>query len=55
MSQLQEVIDGKELSPHKFNQFIRGHNYFWVDFIMTIKIPDLEAMTQVMKYFKLNI
>ena len=52
---LQEVLEGKELSPHKFNQAVRGHNYFWVDFIMTTKLLDLEAFTQVMRYFKMNI
>ena len=45
----------KDVSIHKWNQVIRGHNYFFVDFIMTSKMLNLDSFGLVIKYFKLNI
>ena len=49
------LISPKETTVHKLNQCLRGHNYLWVDFIMTAKIPDIDSFGLVMKLFKLNL
>lgn len=49
------MSDPTVLSVHELNQLIRGHNYFYVDFLMTTKLPDAASLGLVMKYFNLNI
>jgi len=37
------------------NQLLRGHNYFYTDFLMTIKDHDPKSLDLAIKYFDLNI
>ena len=45
----------KEKSAWEINQTLRGHNYFYTDFLMTRTIETQEAFTAIMEYFKMNI
>jgi hypothetical protein len=37
------------------NQLLRGHNYLYVDFLMTWKYQTLEGITAAIEYFLINI
>ena len=45
----------KDSTVHKLNQCLRGHNYLWVDFIMTAKLQDIDSFNLIMRFFKLNL
>ena len=45
----------KDTTVHKMNQSLRGHNYLWVDFIMTTKLTDVNSFKLIMKFFKMNL
>lgn len=41
--------------PHGINQLLRGHNYFYVDFLMTWKFATVEGVRCAIEYFLINI
>ena len=56
MRSLLAVFGGVEkYSVHDFNQLMRGHNYFYVDFLMTWKFQSAETIMPALDFFFLNI
>ncbi len=45
----------ENLTAHRVNQFLRGHNFCYTDFLMTCAYQSSEAVKEVLDYFKLNI
>lgn len=44
-----------EWSVHELNQWIRGHNYMWCDFLMTWKYHSADSIEMTLKYFTTHI
>jgi hypothetical protein len=44
-----------DYSVHDINQQLRGHNYFYNDFLMTIKYQNEEGIASAVSYFDLNV
>ena len=42
-------------SAHEVNQILRGHNYFYTDYLMTHKYPIKEGLELALKYFEMNV
>lgn len=56
IKELKAFIDNPlAYSVHQLNQFIRGHNYLYIDFLMTVKYADLTSFNLVVEFFWLNI
>jgi hypothetical protein len=53
---LEDFINNwNKKSAWEINQTLRGHNYFYTDFLMTRAFDDEEAIKIVIEYFCLNI
>lgn len=55
LKDLQEFLASPNKTAHQINQIIRGHNYFYTDFLMTKTYDSSESVSAVMEYFKVSI
>ena len=44
-----------QYTVHELNQIVRGHNYFYTDFLMTTKYQIKEGLKQAIEYFEMNV
>ena len=44
-----------QYTVHELNQIVRGHNYFYTDFLMTTKYQIKEGLKQAVEYFEMNV
>ena len=42
-------------TAHEINQQLRGHNYLYIDFLMTWKFASVEGVRYAIEYFLINI
>ena len=42
-------------SAHEINQILRGHNYFYADYLMTHKFPIKDGIDMALTYFEMNV
>ena len=44
-----------QYSVHELNQVLRGHNYFYTDFLMTTKFQIKQGLKKAVEYFEMNV
>lgn len=49
------MADPLKHSAHELNQVLRGHNYFYNDFLMTTKFHIEEGIASAVGYFEMNV
>lgn len=51
----KDYAESETKTAWEINQWFRGHNYLYVDFLMTETYNTLEQITAVMDYFLANV
>jgi hypothetical protein len=46
------INDLPNKSEHEIRQFLRGHHYFWIDFLLTISYASGEELNLGYEYLK---
>ena len=49
------MAEPEKYSAHEINQILRGHNYFYTDYLMTHKYPIREGIDMALQYFEMNV